>query len=172
MGKHGLLLSGWGALPFLVVAKPIIDLMITVPDGINVKEATTLIAVEAADLTWRQEESNGFELPLGFLGEFNGEDWGFLQFPHYAAKSANLVECNIHVFHCNDRNATDKILMRDFLLSKDCEHHRKEYAEIKLKLEADFKEGRMEAKDYNKGKNDIIQKIMKEASQWEKKESK
>lgn len=157
---------GSTAVPGLV-AKPVIDLMITVGDDVDVKEATTLIAIETANEKWVQEESKGFELPLGFLGEFMGGDWGFLQFPHYAAKAANLVECNVHVFNCNDNNATDKILMRDHLLSEAGEHYIKEYADIKLKLESDFKEGRMDAKDYNKGKNDIIQKIMQAAFDWD-----
>ena len=150
-----------------LVAKPVIDLMITVGDDVDVKEATTLIAIETANKEWVQEESKGFELPLGFLGEFMGGDWGFLQFPHYAAKAANLVECNVHVFNCHDNNATDKILMRDYLLSEAGEHYIKEYADIKLKLESDFKEGQMDAKDYNKGKNDIIQKIMQAAFEWD-----
>lgn len=156
---------GSTAVPGLV-AKPVIDLMITVGDDVDVKEATTLIAVETANKKW-VEEAKGFVLPLGFLGEFMGGEWGFLQFPHYAAQAANLVECNVHVFNCNDNNATDKILMRDYLLSEAGEHFIQEYADIKLKLESDFKEGRMDAKDYNKGKNDIIQKIMQAAFDWD-----
>jgi len=166
---HAIEWIGSTAIPKLV-AKPVIDLMITLPESINVKEATALVAREASDPQWihdTEEYTNGFQVPIGFLGEFNGQDWGFLQFPAYAAEMANLTECNLHFFHRSDSNATSKIIMRNYLLSSDGVTLKNEYASVKKNLEVDFREGRLSAKDYNKGKNGVIQDIMRESHQWQ-----
>ena len=177
MSKFAPSFESWHAIEWIrstaipnLVAKPVIDLMITLPESINIRETTALAAREASDpqlIKDIEEYTNGFQLPIGFLGELNGGDWGFLQFPAYAAETANLTGCNLHFFHRSDSNATSKIIMRNYLLSSDGVTLRNAYASVKKNVEMDFREGRLSAKDYNKGKNDVIQEIMRESHLWQ-----
>merc|ERR1740121_337329 len=137
----------------------------------DVEQTLLQIAQEMSDAGW-QEKSNGLMFPIGFFGSQGSVAWGFLQMPHYHAFLHHLVECNLHIFPDGVKNATEKIVMRDFLNSEDGAELRTKYGEIKMEMESKIAAGNVVVADYNKGKNEVIQEILVAAEKWETAERK
>jgi GrpB-like predicted nucleotidyltransferase (UPF0157 family) len=94
-------------------------------------------------------------------------DWGFLQFPHYVAETSDLMECNLHIFPTGSPRAKEKLLMVNFLKSKDGELLRGKYSDTKIELERRVQAGELEASAYSSEKGAIITEIFAAASKWD-----
>jgi len=148
-----------------LLSKPVVDLMITT--NCAVEATLTRIALEMGDPDWLETCSGGLRFPIGFFGSQGGEDWGFLQMPHYHALLHSLVECNLHILGDGSSVAKDQLSMRNFLNSDAGAELRQKYSDVKQELEQKIKNGDMPTADYNKGKNAIIQDIVAAAKAWE-----
>lgn len=145
-----------------MLAKPVIDIMITLNPTIEFKKAIENFLRDQAVI-------KDLPVKIGFIDKapFSNDDWGFFQIPRPAAKKHNMREVNIHVFVKHTQSAKNKLLFRDFLSSEVGAGLRKEYCDLKrqLMLELEGKEGLTEA-HYSFRKDDIVAKIINEATKW------
>jgi len=144
-----------------MVAKPIIDIMITLTDNVKFKEAI--------DEFLREQFEIKKELPvkIGFTGKapFSNDNWGFFQVPREWAEKVGICEVNIHIFDKNSTNAVEKNLFRNYLTSPEGHVLKMEYCEIKGKLMKELNGG-LKVADYALRKNEIVSKILDKAYIW------
>jgi len=150
---------GSTAIPGMV-AKPIIDIMITLKSGVQFKTAID---------NFLREQVKIKELPvrIGFTDKapFSTDDWGFFQIPRQAAQQFGMCEVNIHIFAKNSQNALEKNLFRDFLTSEKGAVLRKEYCEVKRRLMLELKNGLL-VSQYALRKNEVVARILVAGSNW------
>jgi len=143
-----------------MVAKPVIDIMITLKSGVRFKAAID---------NFLREQVKIKELPvrIGFTDKapFSTDDWGFFQIPRQAAQKFGMCEVNIHVFAKNSQNAIEKSLFRDFLSSQKGAALRKEYCEVKRRLMLEVKNG-LQVSQYAIRKNSVVARILVEGTSW------
>jgi len=147
-----------------MVAKPIIDIMITLREEVKFKEAI--------DEFLREQFYIKKKLPLkiGFTGKapYSDDDWGFFQVPRKWAKKLGIFEVNIHIFKKNCNNALEKNLFRNYLRSAEGDTLKMEYCAVKRKLMKELNGG-LHVADYALRKNEIVAKILDEAHRWNRK---
>jgi len=143
-----------------MVAKPIIDIMITLTEEDKFKEAIDEFLRE-------QFEIKKLPVKIGFTGKapFSNDNWGFFQVPRQWAEKIGICEVNIHIFHKNSTNALEKNLFRNYLTSSEGHELKKEYCEIKRKLMEELNGG-LKVADYALRKNEIVSKILDKAYLW------
>jgi len=144
-----------------MVAKPIIDMMITInnPDDF----------IPAIDEFLREQSKIKDALPIkiGFIDKspFTEDDWGFFQVPNCSAAKSRLCETNIHIFAKNTQSALEKTLFRDFLISDKGADLRKEYCDLKRQLVVELEKG-LRVSEYALRKNKIVGQILNQAQKW------
>jgi len=149
-----------------MVAKPIIDIMITLREEDKFKEAVDEFLRE-------QFEIKKIPVKIGFTGKapFSNDNWGFFQVPRQYAEKLGIVEVNIHIFNKNSTNALEKNLFRNYLSSTEGATLKKEYCVIKRKLMKELNDG-LNVAEYALRKNEIVAKILDKAYVWNFKSSK
>jgi len=144
-----------------MVAKPIIDIMITLEEEDKFNEAV--------DEFLREQYKIKTKLPvkIGFTGKapFSNDNWGFFQVPHESAEEIGICEVNIHIFNKNSTNALEKSLFRNYLASSEGADMMKEYCEVKRSLMSEVNRG-LEVAQYALRKNEIVNKILRMAYIW------
>jgi len=149
-----------------MVAKPIIDIMITLREEDKFKEAVDEFLRE-------QFEIKKLPVKIGFTGKapFSNDNWGFFQIPRQYAEKLGIFEVNIHIFNKNSTNALEKNLFRNYLRSAEGGALKNEYCVIKRKLMKELNAG-LNVADYAIRKNEIVSKILDKAYVWNFKSSK
>jgi len=143
-----------------MVAKPIIDIMITLTEEDKFKEAVDEFLRE-------QFEIKKLPVKIGFTGKapFSNDNWGFFQVPREWAEKFDICEVNIHIFHKNSTNALEKTLFRNYLTSSAGHKLKMEYCAVKTKLMEQLNGG-LKVADYALKKNEIVSKILDKAYLW------
>jgi len=143
-----------------MVAKPIIDIMITLKEEDKFKEAVD-------EFLHDQFEIKKLPVKIGFTGKapFSHDNWGFFQVPQQSAEKFGICEVNIHIFNKNSTNALEKNLFRDYLTCTEGHELKKEYCAVKRKLMEELNEG-LKVADYALRKNEIVSKILDKAYLW------
>jgi len=143
-----------------MVAKPIIDIMITLNEEDKFKEAIDEFLRE-------QHEIERLPIKIGFTDKapFSEDKWGFFQVPREEAKRVNISEVNIHIFHRNCTNALEKNLFRNYLKSSEGHALKMEYCAVKRTLMEELNGG-LKVADYALRKNEIVSEILHRAYRW------
>jgi len=151
---------GSTAIPGMV-AKPIIDVMITIHSIGQFKPAIQRFLREQMDI-------DELHVEIGFISKapISNDDWGFFQVPRSAAKKFGTNEVNIHFFVKTTQNAKEKRLFRDYLNSDLGAKLKNEYGNVKLELMKRLDRGKITAAQYAREKNDIVFKILTIANEW------
>jgi len=144
-----------------MVAKPIIDMMITINNPDDFKPAIDEFLREQSKV------KDALPIKIGFIDKspFTEDDWGFFQVLKCSAAKTSFTETNIHIFAKNTKSSLEKVLFRDFLISDKGADLRKEYCDIKRQLILELKKG-LRVSEYALRKNKIVEKILSQAQKW------
>merc|ERR550534_2512276 len=143
-----------------MMAKPIIDMMITINNPGDFKPAIDEFLREQSKV------KDALPIKIGFIDKspVTEDDWGFFQVLQSPAAKSRFFNTNIHIFVKNTQSALEKTLFRDFLISDRGADLRKEYCNIKRQLIVELKKGRVS--EYALRKNEIVEKILNQAQKW------
>lgn len=144
-----------------MVAKPIIDMMITLNNPNDFKPAIDEFLREQSKI------KDALPIKIGFIDKspFTEDDWGFFQVPKCSAAKSRVLETNIHIFAKNSQSALEKSLFRDFLISDKGADLRKDYMNIKRQLIVELEKG-LQVSEYALRKNKIVAEILNQAQKW------
>jgi len=150
---------GSTAVPNLC-AKPIIDIMITIPSANGF--------TNAIDDFLREQRGLELDIRIGFKCKAPGsnEDWAFFQVPKKKNPVSGLNEVNIHLFADDSRNAWEKRVFRDYLSSPEGAALRDDYGKVKMDLMKKLSRNEFSVSEYAMKKNEIVTKILQEGFKW------
>jgi len=150
---------GSTAVPGLC-AKPVLDIMITIPSVNGF--------AKAVDDFLREQKNLELDIRIGFKSKAPGsnDDWGFFQVPKNINAVGGINEVNIHLLADKTLNAQEKRVFRDYLCSSEGVELRDEYGKVKMELMKKLERNEFSVSEYAKQKNDIVAKILKAGFKW------